>query len=553
VSIPIPLAVRLRTARADRHVTADLRDLRFRSVVPGGFASAQASLHRPLTLMPDEIGYYADLYVYDARNGATVWQGQVEDLGRTAGADGQVWDLAAIGPSSRAKNFTAPLIYIDQSLTPWVQVDRRTAGAEAGVSTDPGDTTGLRPALVMRIAQGTNVTQFSNSTVRYNELYNAQQKLARCSFTWDGGVSDANWAFRAITRDNGSLLTGEDAFIATLNTAGGSGAIVIDDEFPPGRNTVDLLIIQSAAGSGTVPNDTYWGSAYNVKIIATRYDLTGTEITSTASYTNNYVLASEVVTDLLGRLLGPYGGYDAEGATVATTAYHIDSLAYPSGASPAQIFDDLMALEPAYYWAAWETTPAGGHRFEWRDWPTSVRYEADTVDGLDSPASAANLFSDVTVRYKDVKGYVQNYQASQTIQALSAAGLRRWGYLDLGDEAGSTAAAQQAAEQFLAEHTHPPNAGRLTIARPILDRDTGRMVQPWEIRPGHLIRIRGILPSVDSLNATTRDGTTVFKIASAEYAAATAAATLELDSYSLTTARAIADLQRRAATTSARR
>ena len=38
------------------------------------------------------------------------------------------------------------------------------------------------------------------------------------------------------------------------------------------------------------------------------------------------------------------------------------------------------------------------------------------------------------------------------------------------------------------------------------------MVQPWELRPGKLIRVRGIQANADALNSTERDGVTVFKV-----------------------------------------
>jgi hypothetical protein len=71
------------------------------------------------------------------------------------------------------------------------------------------------------------------------------------------------------------------------------------------------------------------------------------------------------------------------------------------------------------------------------------------------------------------------------------------------------------------------------------------MVQPWEIHPGTLIRVRGVLPRVDSLNLSDRDGATIFRVVSVEYSIADAAATLELDSYSRTVARALAKLHGR--------
>jgi hypothetical protein len=75
-----------------------------------------------------------------------------------------------------------------------------------------------------------------------------------------------------------------------------------------------------------------------------------------------------------------------------------------------------------------------------------------------------------------------------------------------------------------------------------MDLYTGRMVQPWEIKPGYLVRVREVLPRIDTLNATERDGVTVFKIAAVDFSAAQGAASLELDSYPMTVSHAIAQL-----------
>jgi hypothetical protein len=56
------------------------------------------------------------------------------------------------------------------------------------------------------------------------------------------------------------------------------------------------------------------------------------------------------------------------------------------------------------------------------------------------------------------------------------------------------------------------------------------MVQPWEIRAGNLIRVRDVTPRIDSLNATDRNGVTVFRVYAVDYDASSNTATLELDS-----------------------
>src|SRR5207302_1913028 len=102
------------TGRADLHVTGQVRSLQFRSTVPGGFASADLQLDRPLSLDPDEIATFGDLVIYDGRNAEVAWQGKLEDPGRGRSNDGKVWSLQALGPFARASDRSVPLIYVDR-------------------------------------------------------------------------------------------------------------------------------------------------------------------------------------------------------------------------------------------------------------------------------------------------------------------------------------------------------------------------------------------------------------------------------------------------------
>jgi hypothetical protein len=274
-----------------------------------------------------------------------------------------------------------------------------------------------------------------------------------------------------------------------------------------------------------------------IRVVAMRYDKAGNELTT--GYSTDTVLASEVVEDLLGRVLDQYDGTNA---VVEDTSYAIQQLAYPNAITPEKVLNDLMALESGHTWRVWERGSNGLYRFEWTTTPDEVRYEADLLDGFDAPGSADGLYNAVTVRYRDAGDRVRTVVRTATVPDLDNAGITRQGYIDLGDEVGSQADAEQAGDQWLAQRQYPPNAGRLKIARKILDRETGRMVDPWEIRPG-LIRVRGILPRVDALNATARDGVTIFRIVASEFRASDASATLALDSYPYSVAGSLAELQ----------
>ncbi|GAB2951836.1 hypothetical protein GCM10027280_45280 [Micromonospora polyrhachis] len=533
MSLPIPLTVRLSTSRALRHITRDVRDLTFGWSDPGGYTSCRVSLDRPLTLQPDEIAYYGILTVHDARTGMTVWEGRLEDPGRSAGSDGQVWDLAALGGQVHTRDRTIPLIYVDQPMTGLERVDNATPGAQDSVGADPGDTTGLRQALVLQFPSGQPVVTNSRVTVRYTAVQRAGQRLARCDYQWDGGQTSSNLRVEAIARTDGSLGGGSVARSDNISTAGGgSSPRVIGTHWSTDRNTLDWRLTY-VGGGGTVTTDDNWASIWNMVVLGTRYNKSGTEL---GVYPNSYVLASEVAEDLLGRLLTQY---DGPGATIVTTTHQIDQLAYPDGVDPARILEDLLTLEAGHTWRVWERGPTGRYRFEFVPTPSQVRYEASVVDGYDSQGSADGLYNRVTVLWRDSGGHIRTTERTATVPLLDAAGLIRQGRIDLGSAVGSVADAQRAGDQWLADRRYPPNAGRLRIARPILDLQTGRMVQPWEIRPG-LIRVRGILPRPDALNTSVRDGVTVFRVRGVEYRASDGAAVLDLDSYAPSTPRLLA-------------
>lgn len=539
MSLPVPLSVVLKTGRITSRITSQVHDLVFRDVVPGGYAAARAPLSRPLTVQPDDIAYYGRLIVVDNRNGQTVWEGRLEDPARSSGSDGEVWELAAVGPAAHTLDVTVPLVYVDRDLSSLVRVENITPGANDSLGEIPNGTGDQ--GLVLQFPAALPLVVGSLVAKQYRRIWQAGQKLARYDYAWDAGLTSSTQQVQAVTRTNTttSLGAGEASRSENFTTAGaGSSPRVVVTNFGDGRNSVELRIIRSSA-PGTVTLDDNWAGIKDFAVLAMRYNADGTE--KTTGYSTNTVLASEVVADLLGRLLPQY---DGASATVAVTAHPIDQLAYPDGVQARQVLDDLMLLEPAFYWAAWERS-AGKHRFEWRAWPTTVRYEADIKDGYVSTGSADGLYNAVRVRWLTPAGEVRSNRRTQTVAELDGAGLDREAFLDLDGEVGSSDNADRAGDEFLADYLSAKNAGKLTIARPIRDNYTGRLVMPWEIRPGNLIRIRGVLPRIDALNATTRDGVTVFRIVAKEFSASSALATLDLDTHPPSVARALADLQHR--------
>jgi hypothetical protein len=516
----VPLAVRLVTSLTDRHVSTDVRSLQFRSVVPGGYAACELQLDRPMTLQPDELALYGDVYVYDGRTGDVVWQGRMEDPGRGAGGQGEVWAIRAVGPAAHARDGAVKLLYVDKALGRWHLMGYSCANANADgfedqQMADASDAPGAR----FRALRGTVLATSDSFGRHYRELNEAGQDLARLSYDWDAGQTSAWMDIESVAR-TGIAGGGDVAKTSTFNIAGGSHVAVVGTDFTAGRDVAEIRI-QYTGGGGTIATDTCWGLFSNIVVMARRYTKAGVLVTS---YTADTVTADEIVADLLGRLLDQY---DGDNAVIAACTFDIEQLAYPDGATPAEVLADLVRLEPDFYWAAWSGKPA---RFEWSTWPTAVGYEATTKEGFDSPGSAADLFNAVSVRWTDVDGRLRTTVRTSTVIALDDAGLTRTARVDLGDEVGTLADAQQAGDEFLAQHGAPPNAGTLRVSSPILSIADNRMVDPWEIIPGRLIRVRDVVPRVDALNPTARDAVTVFRVVAVTYDAATNTATLELDS-----------------------
>ncbi len=535
MTLPIPLTVRLVTDRADRHIKADLRSLSFRSVVPGGFASAQFSLERPLAIQPDEIAYYADVDIYDERNGNCVWCGRLEDPGRGVGSDGQVWELAAVGPAAHAQDRTVQLIYVDREIVNWNNV----GSASWHLSRRENDEYSVDAAInAIRLQFNDAVATPTNALVmvRYARLREAGLKLARFDYRHIEGRTSASFLVRAVVQPSNSVVR-SDTFSLTES---GATPKVMTTDFADTNNMVEARI-QWVGATGTVfSGEISWSELGGLYIQSQRLDKTGATV-GASGYTAHSVLAHQIVEDLLGRLLTQYDGANA---ALATNTYGIDHLAYPDGATPQKVLDDLMVFEPDYYWQATDRQPNGKYKFEWAAWPSTIRYDVTVIDGYSSTGSADGLYNAAAVRWRDSRGWIQQTRRTSTVAVLDAAGLTRDAFIDLGDDISSLLNAEQAGDQFLAEHAAPPNAGTLTVARPIIDHHRGMMVQPWEIRSGHLIRVGGIRPNVNALNVTARDGVTVFRIVSVTYDTDSAAATLELDSSAPTVAHALAGSQR---------
>ncbi len=531
----VPLEVRL----GDVYVTPRIKSLGYRSAIPGGFASASFSLDEPLSGSPPALASFNDVSVVDGRNGGIVWQGRLEDPAKGVGADGQVWQLKALGPSAHAKDNNGPLVYIDSSHQLWERFLNTMPGAVDEKTEDPAAPGSLRQAVVLRFPNGSDLVTDGWVEVLYRTLDDAMQAPARMDFTWAGGRNEANIKPGVIVR---SAVTANDQplYVVNSTTAGASASVVIGSGAWTRTDQTRIGVSMRWAGTPVkVADEATWVAFSRLILQAVRYDRSGNKLLTSASYPAAHVRSDQVVADLLGRP-GYLPHYDADLAEIEAGAYNIDQLAFSGGTNPAGVFEELMRLEPDFYWAAWTKTPAGKYRFVWQRWPTGVRYEVSAADDFSSPASTAELYNVVNVRWRAANGNVRWVQRRGAVAELDAKGLTRALFVDLATSVGSEGAAVQRAEAELAAHASPANAGSLTISGPTYDAVAGRMVQPWEIRPGALVKVAGVEPRPDALNPSDGDATSVFRAISTDYDSDRNATTVALDSEPATIATLVA-------------
>lgn len=535
MSLPVPLTVRI----GDKFITSEVSGLQFRKEAVGGLRSINLRLARPLDRFDPDLALLSKIYLYDARSGTAIGEGRLTDPGRSAGPDGQTWDMSAFGPVQAASVVTRSLIYIDRDLSRWERLNgsKRSSRTEA----DADGSTVDENALLMEFPEGSTLATNDTAMMVYRACEEAGMQIGAVAWTWDAGVTNANYEVRLTTGTSGTTLASNDV-TATFNVAGGTMTAWTVDTFPTGRTRVTARIFFVGAG-GVTPADR-WAFFESVRVLGRRVDKSGTLVSGAAGMASSVrVLAHQVVADLLGRVLSEF---DGPNATIDTTgSFNIDQLAYPDGVTAAQVLDDLMRMEPAFRWYAKPDVTGDGYAFFWEAWPTTVRYEVTLDDGGDFPATSNELFNEVEVRWRTPRGKTRATVVTGACPALDDQGLVQRAQIDLADELGSLANATQAGTNFLAEHRVPTNAGTLNISRPIHDRIDRRLVDPHEIEPGELIRVRGLDSYPDALNASSKDGVTVFRIHSMTYTSETNTAALDLDTDARTTSNALRRLANR--------
>jgi hypothetical protein len=505
------LSVRVVTPTTDRFVTDHVTDLRYRKTAPGGHHSASCKITVPRDLLPD-LGPDDRLIFYEARTGATMWEGNCDNPGVTDGPGGQSFDVTAMGGMVLASDQTEKLPYIDASLDQWRKDDEapQTPSGTGDASQFPADA-GTRagdPGLFCQFTPGQPITDLDQTGVIYSAFEDSAMALGGFAGFYDGGKDDTNFNLEWVARP---YIAGDGLPAVTLAALGSRIAAYAGTDIPTGKTALTFRLIRRAGGATTVATDNAWSCFGEVSVLGQLYDrYTADRPMATTAHVSApgvspvvaTVLASEVVEDLLGRLLIMC---DPVSAVIDTTTFGIDQFAYHDGATAAEVLDDLGLFEPDFLWeigGSVTTAPSPGrglHRFAFRAWPTVPRYEISVRDGYVAPGGEVDLCNRIAVSWSTPKGVKRSTIVTSVVPALgdtvdefgvvTRIRIRDAEPVALPDGLGSLGHANRIGSQILATKNTPPRAATATVRRPIMDRLLGRLVMPWEIEPGYMAQV----------------------------------------------------------------
>lgn len=538
---PVPLAVRVSNARYDGMVTGYIHGaIRFQKSDPGGFKSASFIVSQRLGFRTDLIMPYSRVYIMDMCSGDVVFEGDVTHPGRSVSDDGALLEVQVDGAMERLNDWSGPRIYCDSDMTAWTKntgVSHSSAIVEAG----PDKGGSGNDALLVAIPDSIHVNTNSRSEAMYRRIAEAGQSLGRINYSWDSGLN-TGWLLR--------LLVSSPSTVARTNnddTAGGGiSAAYVGPSWTAGASTAFLQFIWMGGSSNTGPDDVTWASFMDLTVVAYLWLKDGTR--RTGANHDDSVKASHVIEDLLGDPDILAATFDGPNARIdAGAGNDIKHLVFPDGVTPMGVLDELMKFEQSCTYMVGPSNPLNDkYTLSWIERSTTVRYEFITwTDAHTGGAQPVDQYNEVVARWKDPKGNLRFTTSTQSIPEMTAVGRKRRYFQDLDDVSGAATNAATANLTVLQDHRFPRNGGSVKVQRDVVDLFTGCKVAPYQIEPGYLARVVGINPSVDTLNDSPRNGSTVCLIVNTDYDSTDNSATCDLDALPWSVFRAIAAVKRR--------
>lgn len=538
--------VRLTEPNGSRMLTKHVTNLSFRSVDPGGFGSVAFDLSRAIDAR--NFANFAEVAVFDASTGEQVGGGRLQNPGRSASSNGEVWNLSAIGEGiAHTQERKNPYILVDSRLDPWYTGSSTSTARTWDRGTAPNDDSkaGLRFTIS---ATSVGIGAYTNANMY--DVRRFKQEIGGFVYVHEEGRGSSNNRIQSTIRTVSTSIP-TDIFVQSWSASVRTCAAEKGTDWFTANNLWNI-VYDRINSTLTVDSQQDWIIVYSAITLALRKGVDGADVVGGGAYTKGYVLAHEAVIDALARWCPRF---DLANAQIATTATHQHtSLVWPDGIDTYEMLDYLLSMEPGYTWAVYEKQPNGLYRFEWRERSNKVRYEigeSNTVDfgltgGQYDPLvrlwyTGTNLLD----HYDAQSSEVENPYAAQNIMPTDTRpiDLKNVGHREWLVDAAALAAAAVTDSQLAATSATVGVAGR------ILDNFTGRWVKPFQVMPGYLCRVAGVRVQTDTLNTGYQPDAAVFRVVTNDYSADSGTSKLELNSYTLDESRAIALLSQGSALT----
>jgi len=518
-------------------------DLRFTAQTQLGYDECTFTLSLPALpwAPPQALRVLSTVRVLDRRSGQTVWWGRIDDpgLSNASPATGSVWSVKASGGGHELARISKQIMYVDRDVSSWRGTNKWPAGKAAvldgqqGFAVHAGDPEGLTPTYCWELPFPGNakVTNGASAEIVYDQPQYASGDVVRIvgvQGSYRASFVLTSIIFDLLVRNDAGVLTSiyswsSDVTQTDFTTFKGSGS------WPAGGADVQFVgrWLNNSGGTITFGDNPNWHRWASLRVLGQRYNLDGSAITPAShSWT---VSPRQIVIDLLGRHLA---GVVQPGTISTDTTGVINHAAWWKGTTLADVLDFVAQRDAGKrWWGVW-APDAGGTvpRMDWTEW-TGERYIVPAWFAPQLAGGSDTLVNNVRVIYQPMPDYLGSVNVTGAVAELDAAGLTRSITVDATDKGVIAAdAAAVIGAGALSDADLTRTSGTVTVDGPILDADSGRVVQPWEIRPGATVLLSATPKQFSGdYGAGSTDGSAVFRLTGTSYSVASNSTELSLD------------------------
>lgn len=508
---------------------------------------------------PDAFTHNMPVRVEDRRTGEIIWQGRIADPGFSGDRASQEFRVSCVGMGRDLDQMCVLKNYVDRDPGHWFDLHTwpsgpLNSGDGTGFIAESHDSLQIPPdyylefpwpansfqatgaAQIMAYLVGLYATQDMGATDTSSKSTGPAAVVPEVHglrFSWMTSFANANDVqVRAGSGVAGSTVS---LFTTPWTGAGAQNDFSIrDGNTGWTREDFKFFYIQQDRTGGNITSsggDGYFRVA-NLCVIGKRYDRYSNDITATAGIEalNPYEIFEDMLGTTLNNIIDP-------GQIQADHNILIDHASYWTATPVSQILDDANAWNADWWWGVWAAGSANSRpRLDYRTWNTAPRYTLDDSIPVQLAGGSEEWSNSALITYMRGNGVPTTTRGTVTVPTITrvfgGTNLRTMP-LDLTSRGPiSRTYALQLATQALADSSTDKTSGSAVITGATLDQVTGRLVQPWEMRPGWPVVVESTPNQFTSgaTGTTTKyDGESTFRLTKVTYSAADNTATLELD------------------------